>query len=92
MRSKTWATRRARYFRTHKKLCRACGASKSIHLHHVTYERLGRERNADLVALCRFCHEAVHELHRARRPKVTLRQATTLVIRRVSKDPRFVLD
>lgn len=28
--------------------------------HHLTYERLGNERQEDLMALCRRCHEAVH--------------------------------
>jgi hypothetical protein len=44
--------------------CVLCGTSERIHLHHTTYERLGRERLADLVPLCHRCHSMVHELIR----------------------------
>jgi 5-methylcytosine-specific restriction endonuclease McrA len=84
--SKTWAARRARYFRTHEKMCRACGARsgprRAIHLHHLTYERLGKERNADLLPLCKTCHLAVHDFHRANRHRYDLAKATELVVRR----------
>lgn len=37
--------------------CEACGQGPPLELHHKTYDRLGRERIADLELLCRGCHE-----------------------------------
>lgn len=31
-------------------------------LHHITYERLGQESHEDLWAVCRQCHDRLHEL------------------------------
>lgn len=44
--------------------CRTCGAAAgvgvSLHVHHVTYERLGDEDvERDLITLCAECHAAV---------------------------------
>jgi len=44
--------------------CESCGSTRYLQVHHVTYERLGRERYEDLQVLCRTCH---HELHVDRR-------------------------
>jgi 5-methylcytosine-specific restriction endonuclease McrA len=60
MDSKAWARRRSRYFRKHGKKCKVCDARYNVGLHHVPYERLGRERDEDLVALCWVHHEAFH--------------------------------
>jgi RNase P subunit RPR2 len=41
--------------------CQECGASNCVlHVHHLTYERRGRERYEDVKVLCRSCHEKVH--------------------------------
>jgi hypothetical protein len=32
-----------------------------LEVHHLTYERVGRERDDDLIALCYYCHEDVTE-------------------------------
>lgn len=48
------ALRRARY------RCQACNTSDPLDVHHRTYERLGAERNDDLIALCRGCHSLFH--------------------------------
>lgn len=63
MQSEAWALRKSDYYATHAKRCSACGLKKSIHLHHMTYARLGAELDADLVPLCERCHDRVHELH-----------------------------
>ena len=39
--------------------CRVC-KKRPVDIHHVTYVRLGAERAADVVPLCREHHEAVH--------------------------------
>lgn len=36
--------------------CERCGSRKRLHVHHVTYERLGWERMSDLQIICHKCH------------------------------------
>jgi 5-methylcytosine-specific restriction endonuclease McrA len=38
-----------------------CG-DEEVHLHHLTYDRIGAERLDDLTPLCRRCHALVHVL------------------------------
>lgn len=43
--------------------CEGCGsvlAPDSFHVHHITYERRGREAPEDLRVLCLSCHEREH--------------------------------
>lgn len=40
--------------------CESCGAPGPLAVHHLTYERLGRERLGDLRALCARCHTRAH--------------------------------
>jgi phage terminase large subunit GpA-like protein len=42
--------------------CAHCGRGSSKHeVHHLTYERFGHERMADLVVLCESCHETADQ-------------------------------
>lgn len=59
--SRAWARKRRVYFLRYGGCCVVCGALAD-HLHHRSYERLGRERISDLVALCSSCHETAHRL------------------------------
>ncbi|GAA4895614.1 hypothetical protein GCM10023203_57440 [Actinomycetospora straminea] len=49
----------------HPKKCRNCGATRRIHLHHLTYTRLGHELDRDLMWLCARCHLWPHRLRHA---------------------------
>jgi 5-methylcytosine-specific restriction endonuclease McrA len=40
--------------------CRLCNARTDLNVHHRSYERIGREREDDLITLCRRCHEIFH--------------------------------
>ena len=41
--------------------CQGCErANLSLDVHHLTYDRLGREAEADLIVLCRLCHAKEH--------------------------------
>jgi hypothetical protein len=62
--SERWAGRRASYYKNHERKCAACASASSIHLHHLTYERMGNELDADLIPLCESCHDKVHALHK----------------------------
>jgi len=39
----------------------------NLEVHHRTYERVGAERPADVIALCKACHEKHHDRHERRR-------------------------
>ena len=56
---KGWHKRRRKaLIRT--KTCRRCGSRRELQVHHLTYERLGKELPRDLIVLCRKCHEEAH--------------------------------
>ena len=65
IKSKDWTKRKIVYYRLHEKSCRACGATKNIHLHHTVYRpsEFGRERDSDLVPLCGDCHGSFHKTY-----------------------------
>lgn len=42
-------------------LCSVSGLIADLHTHHNTYERLGNERDTDLVVLCAECHKRFHD-------------------------------
>jgi len=72
--SNKWKARRIQYYKTHKKHCVACTTKENIHLHHLTYERMGAEHDDDLMSLCEKCHSVVHQYQRE--TKLELKQAT----------------
>lgn len=56
-----WAVRRQRVLDRAGDLCEGCRRCPPVEVHHLTYERVGREMLFDLVAVCRACHEAIHD-------------------------------
>jgi hypothetical protein len=40
----------------------------ALHLHHLTYERLGEERFEDVTIICRACHDKEHGRGAANKP------------------------
>lgn len=50
-----------------KYLCRGCGETKSLEVHHITYDRLFHELEEDLTTLCRSCHEVITQSIKARK-------------------------
>jgi hypothetical protein len=63
LKSSCWARTKRRFRASQMPQECICGDDE-VHLHHMTYERLGAESLSDLIALCRRCHEMVHELER----------------------------
>lgn len=59
--TKHWLKRKADYLRKHKKECTMCGNKYYIQVHHVDYKNLGDEKDEDLVALCKRCHDKLHK-------------------------------
>lgn len=58
--SKAWIKKRWAVIVRRGFKCESCGSDKELHVHHLTYERLGKEKFSDLQVLCRVCHEGVH--------------------------------
>lgn len=56
-----WKTKRALVMARDKMLCQGCREVPATEVHHLTYVRLGQEMLFDLVAMCRGCHEKIHE-------------------------------
>lgn len=65
--SKKWAKRRREFTKKFGKFCFACDSDTNIHVHHMSYENLGSERDMDLAALCEDCHKEYHELNGVQR-------------------------
>jgi hypothetical protein len=62
--SDTWNTIRKRILARDRYTCRQCGISgKPLDVHHITYDNLYSENDDELVAVCRECHEKIHEKH-----------------------------
>lgn len=83
MASNHWANRKRVYYSAHPKRCVVCDGNVKIHLHHMTYERLGCELDEDLVALCELHHAGAHEHHQIY--KGTLKEATLRYIARLQE-------
>jgi hypothetical protein len=72
-----WHAFRGRAFDYHRKDCQCCGQetdfSKGLHVHHLKYIK-GREPweydMEDVMILCGFCHEEIHEAEDAMRSLV----------------------
>jgi hypothetical protein len=45
--------------------CQLCNGRGELHVHHRTYERRGAEIDADLIVLCKRCHQRFHDLTRS---------------------------
>ena len=61
--SQAWAARRAEILARADGECEECGATLlpgEAEVHHLSYERVGRELPEDLVALCPGCHRRAH--------------------------------
>jgi hypothetical protein len=48
--------------------CQVCHSAEEPNVHHRSYERLGDEAEADLIVLCRACHERFHANGKLARP------------------------
>ena len=59
LKSPQWKEKRKKVLARDKWTCQRCGGRGSD-VHHITYERFGRERLSDLETLCRECHTTEH--------------------------------
>lgn len=56
-----WQIKRQKALRFASFRCQVCNGAEDLNVHHRTYERLGRERLADLTVLCQDCHAIFHK-------------------------------
>ncbi len=61
LKSNRWRKKRKQIKTFWDNRCAICNSEKNIHVHHRTYERLGRELTTDLIALCAVCHGRHHD-------------------------------
>lgn len=58
-----WQALRVKMLERARYKCEACQDTDSVlHVHHLTYERLGCELEEDLIVLCEECHKVEHGL------------------------------
>ena len=70
LKSPLWKEIRQKAINHYGPICSVCKEFGSD-VHHKTYDRVGgHELMSDLEVLCRKCHEAKHDLHRAIKEKI----------------------
>jgi len=62
LQSEHWQAKRTHILLTRGSRCQQCGALGPVHLHHVSYDRLGCERDEDILLLCTDCHRQMHSI------------------------------
>jgi hypothetical protein len=62
LKSDHWQRVRRLKFARNGARCEECGGRSRLEVHHLSYDRLGRERLEDLKVLCRACHASAHGL------------------------------
>lgn len=77
LKSKHWKKVRASVLASNPR-CQAKCRKKSNVVHHLSYERVGAEREDDLMALCSECHNFIHSY--IKRHRLPLRSGTIKAI------------
>jgi len=84
LKSPYWAGVRQKRIVKGSTRCFCCATADHIlHLHHITYERLGAELPQDLIPICGPCHERLHE--KVRRGQVSLENAHWSVLKEMTR-------
>lgn len=60
LQSETWLARAEKVRERNGGMCECCNIRFITDTHHRTYERLGDEREDDLIGLCQMCHKYIH--------------------------------
>jgi len=55
-----WRERRKEAIEDAGGMCDECGSVKELHVHHRNYNSLFKEKDRDLIVLCKKCHEDLH--------------------------------
>lgn len=57
LRSPLWRLKRQEAIEWAQNKCTVCGSQRRLQVHHLTYERLGKEHLFDLQVVCKECHK-----------------------------------
>jgi 5-methylcytosine-specific restriction endonuclease McrA len=80
LKSPEWQAKRAACIERAGGKCQLCGKpSDRLHAHHNTYAQLGSERDADLIALCRECHQRYHKSRKGKHDLHFSKQAKRVI-------------
>ena len=60
LRSDEWNSIRQSVLMRASYQCEQCMNAGRLHVHHLTYERVGNENEDDLIVLCEDCHNSEH--------------------------------
>lgn len=60
LKSDEWREKRKIILERDQNKCRCCGENAND-IHHITYDRAYREKDTDLIAVCRSCHNKIHK-------------------------------
>lgn len=55
-----WKRRRKKALRRARFHCTRCEQTRELQVHHLSYARLGCEKDEDLIVLCDECHQSEH--------------------------------
>lgn len=58
--SPEWAAKRRAALKVANYECQMCHSAVDLHVHHINYKSLYREKPSDLTCLCSHCHTLVH--------------------------------
>ena len=61
LKSKRWKQKKDQILKNRENKCQLCGDMNNIHVHHNTYDRVGFEKDEDLIILCNECHAKFHD-------------------------------
>lgn len=61
LKSEAWKTKKTEALKFHGRICKKCGSTKYLHVHHMTYERIYHEQMEDFCILCNICHKSYHD-------------------------------
>ena len=60
LKTKHWKDKRKDVLKRAKYKCQLCSSKDILHVHHNTYENIGKEKKEDLIVLCEKCHSKFH--------------------------------
>lgn len=64
LQSEQWQKRRNEALINDGFRCKICKSEENLNVHHLTYERLGEEKDEDLIVLCERCHSKWHKIEK----------------------------
>jgi 5-methylcytosine-specific restriction protein A len=67
LRSDKWKAKRALVLQRDNYLCQACLKNTATDVHHKSYEFVMNEPLFDLIAVCKRCHDHIHNLKQAKK-------------------------